>query len=264
MASDRQQFDLDRLRFADDVDWLPVAERARIKTPTVSLRIMATTAWIVATAVSLVAVGFIPPSRRQRGKQSGLRRRMLRSAVRRWLGPGAVRVRTVAELSDLADGTPVRMEGTVRCRPCQSGSPSPFEQLAMTLEVGSEEHPKVYHLIRDRAQDFELVDSRGCAVRIQAAGARLIGPPIVKRTRPIETLRSLEPIDWPPPLDEVRPILRRLAMGTYRLAEGDPIEIYGIKDRAIDRTIAERLARQDPICASLRSSRIAPLIVLTR
>ena len=264
MAGDRQRFDLQRLGFADDVDWLPSAERARIKAPTISLRVMATAAWIMATAISLVAVGFIPPSRRRRGQQSALRRRMLRSALQRWLGPDARRIRNVAELDELKDGTLARMEGTVRSRRSESGTTCPFEQLAVTLELGSEEHPKLYHLVRDRAVDFDLVDSRGRAAHIQTADARLIGPPIDERERSVEALRALEPVDWPPPLDERWPILRRLTMGTFRLADGDKVEVYGTKDRAMDRMVGERLARQDPICAALRSSKTAPLVIVTR
>lgn len=283
MAEEMPQFDLERLAFAGDVDWLPAAERARIQAPAVSLRIAMWSAWFLATAISLVAVGFIPPSRRQRGKYSGSRRRMLRSAARRWLGRDALNAANIAELEEIADGTLVRIEGTVRVRGdrmhrsrgARCGSrvpdgarparvPYSFERLAITIELGSEEHARVYHLQRDRAVDFDLVDDHGRVARVQMAGARLIGPPIAEIGQPLDTLRQLEPVDWPPPLDQHWPTFHRLTMGSFHLVDGDRIAIYGFKDRVIDRCMAGRLARQDPICASVRSGDRTPLVILTR
>lgn len=237
----------------------------------------------MATAVSLIAVGFIPPSRRQRGRHSGLQRRMLRAATCRWLGRDALTPATIAELEEIDDGSLVRIEGTVRIRSdrmhrmsgrgCGSRipevsrparQPTSFERLAITIELGSEEHARVYHLQRDRAVDFDLVDEHGRAARVQMAGARLIGPPIAEIGQPLDVLRQLEPAQWPPPLDQHWPTFHRLTMGSFHLVNGDRVAIYGFKDRVVDRCMAGRLARQDPICASLRSGERAPLVILTR
>ena len=281
MAEQMLQFDLERLAFAGDVDWLPAAERARIQAPAASLRIAMWSAWFVATAISLVAVGFIPPSRRRRGKHGGLRRRMLRSAACRWLGRDALEPANIAELEEIADGHLVRIEGRVRVRGDRmvpgsrraaripdvahpTRGPCSFEQLAITIELGSEEHARVYHLQRDRAVDFDLVDDHGRAARVQMAGARLIGPPIPEIGQPLDALRQLEPVDWPSPLDQLWPTFHRLTMGCFHLVDGDRIAIYGFKDRVIDRCMAGRLARQDPVCAALRSGDRAPLVILAR
>ncbi len=51
-------------------------------------------------------------------------------------------------------------------------------------------------------------------------------------------------------------------MGSYRLERGANVEIYGIKDRVIDRSIRSRLPRDNPVRSSLRSGPDEPLIIL--
>ena len=264
MTEKRRRFELERFRFADDVEWLPTVERARINTPTLSLRAVAVGAWFLATVVSLIAVGFIPPSRRVRGKQSGLQRRMVRSAVHRWLAARAVYVRDFGLLDELPDGTLVRIIGRVRSCGTHVGRPSsPVEQITFTVVLGSEEHVKRYHLVCERGEDFDLVDRRGCAIRIQVADAQVVGPAVEECERPLHDLRGIEPIPWPAPLDQAGGSFRKLTMGTYQLAPGERLEVYGIKDRVVDRELADRLARQEPIRTVLRSDRASPLVMIT-
>ncbi|MEM9490420.1 MAG: hypothetical protein AAGC55_14835 [Myxococcota bacterium] len=255
-------FAVERLRFADDVDWLPPGERARVRAPSISLRLLVRGSWLMATVISVLAVGLIPPSRRRRGQQSELHRRMVRSAVHRWLGRTAVRVTALADLDDLADGTLVRARGWVR--PRDHSRAVPFEQLAVDLELGGDTHSRRYSLIRERAVDFELVDRHGLSIVIQTDGSRLVGPAIATRSRSPDLLHRLGSLPWPPPLDGPWPPLRDLAMGCFRLSDGDEVDIYGALDRIVDRAMDHRLPRQDPVRPALRGSQRSPLIILTR
>ncbi len=248
---------LDRVRFADDVDWLPPGERARVAAPSASLRALAVSAWFVAAATSVLISGYIPPSRRRRGRQGAIRQRMLRSALRRWLGRRATRVRHFADLDNVADGTLVAIRGRV-CGPADAV----FEQIAFTVKTGSEHHPKVYHLVRETAVDFDIADQRGDLLRLQVADSRLIGPVIDEEPCLVDDLPPVALDEWPSVLEREVRLFRDPAMGTYRLGAGGSVEVYGTKDRVVDRSIRSRLHRDDPVRASLRSGHDGPLIIL--
>jgi hypothetical protein len=88
--------------------------------------------------------------------------------------------------------------------------------------------------VTERAVDFALANERGGLIHVEVAGGRLI-------------------------TDDVSPATDREGV-----REGDLIEVIGCKDRRVDPTAEDRLARAEPIRSTLRSGKRMPLIVVAR
>lgn len=85
----------------------------------------------------------------------------------------------------------------------------------------------------ERAVDFALVDEDGYEIWIEVENARLVHP---------------SGHQW--------------ALNDHVVRQGDRIEVVGYKDRRVDPRVADRLGREEPMRATLRSGRAMPLLII--
>jgi hypothetical protein len=112
-------------------------------------------------------------------------------------------------------------------------------------------------LVYEKAVDFLLIDNAGEAVLVDVRNARLIA------TRPkyqrLDRGPAFERILALPLLDK-RPSQKRIAVAETLLADGDRVDILGYESRT-DAT-AERLPREAPLRATIRSGSQFPLLLV--
>jgi hypothetical protein len=194
--------------------------------------------------------------------------RAANAAVRR-------RVRKLARGVDLARLRGERAEGelvhvvgrVVARRPLPSLAASPrvvYRRLLLKVHGVS--------AVLEAGEDFLLVDGRGEPVLVEVAGSRLLPREVPQRRELLDAeLRYLSGLEAPPALAEALQDRRidQQQGGAYRtieaqeivVAEGDDVEIVGVKARVVDPTVEQRLERDTPLRSSLRSSSALPLLI---
>ena len=130
------------------------------------------------------------------------------------------------ELGGIGDGELVRARGRVKLRAEQErGSPLPPGVVFLRRRAKKE--------VQERAVEFSLVDETLGEVWVDVANARLLHPSGEQER-----------------------------LGDHTLRVGDRIEVLGWKNRTIDRSMAERLDRQEPVRIVLRAGRSLPLLII--
>lgn len=127
--------------------------------------------------------------------------------------------------------------------------------------------------VHEAGCDFQLVDESGERAIVEVEGARLIAAdPKRRRVAPesASLLRNLA-MGLPPdalselPAFQKGSLKRRqrlvVTAGERLLRDGDTVEVVGYKSRRVDPTIAERLARETPMRATLRAGKSLPLLL---
>ena len=127
--------------------------------------------------------------------------------------------------------------------------------------------------VHEAAEDFRLVDGSGENAMVQVAGAHLIAPEPKRRKIEGELSKTIIDLTLGPELrgrDDLK--LKQsyagygrnrgqIAAGELVLRDGDEVELVGYKTRSVDVTVQERLARETPLRATLRSGKDLPLLV---
>lgn len=182
--------------------------------------------------------------------------------------------RGAADLSSFAgeaDGMLMHVKGRVRARetlPALLGEERAVYRRVL-IQFGG------VRVIHEAAVDFSLVDEKGEQATVQVAGARLLVPNPERRlfdeepagfkdlALPAELLRELEArrqmMERGKQVDAIR-------IGEFLVRDGDPVELVGYKTRTIDINMSDRLERDLPLRATLRSGKELPLLIspLTR
>jgi hypothetical protein len=167
----------------------------------------------------------------------------------------------LGRLQHTADGELVHVRGRIKAE--------------RTLPAILSEQPAVYRRVvfavagerwvHEAAEDFRLVDASGETALVQVEGAHMIAVD-PKRERLdgelASTVSSLALGEEGRPLPPaIRPYREPVLAGEVLLRDGDEVEIVGYKTRSVDQTVAERLARDTPLRATLRGGRELPLLV---
>jgi hypothetical protein len=250
----------------DDLDWLP--ERYRVLRGAIVSGVwtvigggFATLMWsgahIIVFGKMFVALGAA-------GYWAG--DRVSKGVIRARLGKLARGKVDLARLSNEDDGELVHVRGRVRATETVAGliSSEPGVYRRTRVRFGEVD------IIDEEAVDFQLVDDTGSAVSIEVEGARLlVHDPKLGRTAFPDRLYPLA----------MHPGARRVVMRheqmvargrrsglNIRAAEsmlrpGDEVEAVGYKARKVDPTVADRMARETPMRATLRAGKDLPVIV---
>ncbi|RMH39629.1 MAG: hypothetical protein D6689_15980 [Deltaproteobacteria bacterium] len=241
---------------AEDLDWAPRAfawlHRGVAATIVAGASIPALiefgpVAWFVPGLVAPVA--------------SRVGNRAARALARRRLARVARGEVDLARLDDERDGAVVRVRGTVDATDTLPGlvADEPTVYRRVQLSLGS------VQLVHEAAVDFAITDDAGRRVRVFTAGSRLLcamprqyllsGP---VRDRVLDEVRR----SYIDALLRSRGVFHFDTMGDeYRLRPGDVVDVIGYKTRVVDPR-GDRLARDNPFAAALRSGRRLPLLIV--
>jgi hypothetical protein len=174
----------------------------------------------------------------------------------------------LGRLENAADGELVHVRGRVKAErtfpSLLSGDPVVYRRVVFS--IGSE------RWVHEAAEDFRLVDAGGENALVQVAGARLIAAEPRRVRLEGELARRVFELTVQPEArgrTDLDTRLRRrdrgqIAAGEVVLRDGDEVELVGFKTRSVDVTVSERLARETPLRATLRSGRELPLLVAPR
>ena len=194
--------------------------------------------------------------------------RVAKRIVRGRLGKLASGDVDLARLSNSEDGDLVHLRGTVRAHEqvpsLLGGAPGVYRRVrASFAEVQA---------IEERAVDFQLVDTDGNAIGIEAEGARWL----------VDDAKQMKLIDADVlgPFDDLEPARKFLERRRERLARkkrlwgthqasaaevmlraGDEVEVVGYKSRKVDLSMGDRMFRETPMRATLRAGKDLPLII---
>jgi hypothetical protein len=167
----------------------------------------------------------------------------------------------LARLRSAADGELLHVRGRVVAHDTLPGvlSGRPAVYRRVTFVVGN------LRAIHEAAVDFELVDESGERIRVQVEGSRILAPE-VERVRidekVVQALVDRSPDELLPAFARRRRIGRQnVRAGEFLVQHDDEVEIVGYKTRVLDPTVTERLARDAPMRATLRSGAALPLLV---
>ena len=259
-------YDLERCHLAqDDLAWLPP-----------SLKVLR---WTIAGAVwgglgaavvaalasgKLILLGFwkMIPFFAAGGYWAGDR---VARSVMRWRMEALARgARDLAGLLEEPDGELLHVRGRVVARrtvePILDDQAAVWQRLHFAVGGG--------RAIFEAAVDFHLVDDSGTEVAIEVAEGRLLeGAPA--DLREVDATAVVALMNRAPAA-----VAARLAETCHRdymgppveaaevlLRPGDLVEVVGWKSRVVDPTVAERLHRETPMRATLRSGPRLPLLV---
>jgi hypothetical protein len=177
----------------------------------------------------------------------------------------------LARLSNQEDGELLHVRGTVRAERtipgmlAYQGAASNGVYRRTRVSFGE------VQVIDEEAVDFQLVDKEGNAIAIETDNARLLvhDPKLASWSQP----DKLFPLAQPEAAARVvmrydqalsrgrRRGLPAIQAGEIMLRPGDVVEAVGYKSRKVDPTVAERLARETPMRATLRGGKDLPVIL---
>jgi hypothetical protein len=177
--------------------------------------------------------------------------------------------RGAADLSSFAgeaDGQLMHVKGRVRARetlPALLGEERAVYRRVL-IQFGG------IRVIHEAAVDFALVDEKGERATVQVAGARLLVPDPKRNLfdeEPAELKDLALPAELTKALEERRQMIElgkhvdAIRIGEVIVRDGDPVELVGYKTRTIDINMADRLERDLPLRATLRSGKELPLLI---
>jgi hypothetical protein len=161
------------------------------------------------------------------------------------------------------DGLRIKVRGRVRATETLRGlirdEPAVYRRVSFTLErVG---------LVHEAAVDFWLVDGEGAMVRVEVENARLLAPAFDLDAQTGEAADRLLALPLPRPI--ARAVAKRRARGEsvallggeVLVRDGDEVVVIGMKTRAVDPTVTERLPRDTPMRTMLCAGRDQPLVI---
>jgi hypothetical protein len=176
----------------------------------------------------------------------------------------------VARLKQEPDGELVHVRGRVRARQTLTGLlDGQGQAVYRRVQLFLGQHRFIY----EDAVDFALVDDAGEHIIVQVADARLLASdPKPKKMRaegaPAEGLLALPlPEDGKKWLEWLAKRKRKgkkppqISATEVLLRDGAEVEMVGYKNRVVDVTVDNRLERDTPLRATLRSGRELPLII---
>lgn len=189
--------------------------------------------------------------------------RSARALVRRRLSRYARGEVDLSSLRNEIDGEVLQVTGTVEASDTLPGllEPSPAVYRRLSVSMGR------LQLVHEAAVDFSLTDDRGQRVRVLAADSRLLCP--TGKRYLIEGEAHERVLDEIRRSDVDRLMRERGVFGTeimgdeYLVRPGDRVAVVGYKTRIVDRDVADRLARDEPFRAALRSGKQLPLLIAT-
>jgi hypothetical protein len=159
------------------------------------------------------------------------------------------------------DGELVKVRGRVRVHEPVIGlldeAPAAYRRLEVALGT--------LQVIHEAATDFALVADDGAHIAVLAADARLLGVSARRyRLDGAQERRVLAQILRP----HVTRELHRRGIEHYEtlateclLRDGDEVEIVGYKTRIVDRSVDQRLMRDEPLRTALQSGSRRPLLI---
>lgn len=254
------------LLYKDDLDWLPQSFKVLRWTVTGSIWagmaglvgvFAGATGALAGAGKGLVVAGIAAGDAAARG--------VLRMRLRK-LARGQVQL---SRLAQRADGELVHVRGRVRAREQIDGLVTPARGVFRRVVM----HFGELRVVHEAAVDFVLVDENGESIIVQVEGARIVAPtgkleqwpgtapevaralalPLPKETRRWQEKRTKKLAKGKKPA--------KMRASEYLLRDGDEVEVVGYKNRTVDVTVEERLARDTPLRATLRSGRELPLIL---
>jgi hypothetical protein len=189
-----------------------------------------------------------------------------RSVLRRRLAKLAHGDVDLKKLKQEADGELVHVVGRVRAKQRIEGllgGEGVYRRISFTIGEA--------RVVHEKAVDFALVDESGEAIVVQAAGARLIVPD--EKLHPIGSNRAEVLMSLPLPPSAARAAsdwqvrvrsgkrMAQIRAAEVLLKDGDQVDVVGYKSRVVDPTVAERLERETPFRATVRSGNELPLLI---
>jgi hypothetical protein len=176
----------------------------------------------------------------------------------------------LTRLASASDGELVHVRGRVKAEKTipgvLTGEPCVYRRVIFSL--GGE------RWVHEAAEDFRLVDGSGENAMVQVGDAHLIAAEPKRAKLEGEQASAVIDLTLDPqfrgrPTD---PILRvthkgpgrnrgQITGGELVIRDGDEVELVGYKTRSVDVTVQERLARETPLRATLRSGKELPLLV---
>lgn len=255
-ADDRAIRTVDRVHLLkEDLDWAPSAVLRLNKLVVGGLIAGATIpAFLEFGPMVWFVPGIVAPVAMRLGNRSA------RALARKRLGRYARGEVNLSRLENETDGELLHVRGTVESSATVRGLirdvPAVYRRLQVSLGH--------LQLVHEAAVDFSLTDETGQRVRVLAAGSRLLSP---MNKRYLIQNDSEQRV-----LDEVRRahielLLRRYGLDNFEtmgdeflVQPGDRVDVVGYKTRIIDAG-GERLARQEPFRAALKSGGKLPLLI---
>jgi len=173
----------------------------------------------------------------------------------------------LARLSTAEDGELVHVRGIVRAVGTVPSLLGPTPGVYRRIRAAFND----VIVIDEQAVDFQLVDQEGHAIGIEVEGARwLVDDPELQSTPRPETLFPLaQQEDARRIAERYQALLDRervrhlpsVRASEVMLRPGDRVEAVGYKSRRVDPSVVDRLARETPMRATLRSGKDLPLIL---
>jgi len=243
----------------EDLDWAPAAILRLNKVVVASLVVGATVpAFLKFGPMVWFVPGVMAPVAMRAGNRSA------RALVRRRLGRYARGEVDLSRLRNETDGELLQVTGTVDATHTLDGLLDPRPAVYRRLQVSLGR----LQLVHEAATDFALTDDTGQRVRVLATGSRLLCPMgkryLIEGDAERRVLAEVRRSHIDRILHE-RGIEQFETMGDeYLVRPGDRVDIVGYKTRVVDRAIQERLARDDPFRAALRSGERLPLLIAVR
>ncbi len=162
------------------------------------------------------------------------------------------------------DGQLVHVVGRIRARQTLpsilTGEPVVFRRTVVQADAKPFRRPPLsLPVVYEAAFDFGLVDESGEEVLLDVADARLIVSD--EKFQKLPAGAALERV-WAlvseSPEQSKRPSLR---VSEVVVLDGDRVEVVGYKTRVVDVSVAERMERDTPLRATLRSGAESPLLI---
>jgi hypothetical protein len=243
----------------EDLDWAPTAILRLNKLVVASLVVGATVpAFLKFGPMVWFVPGIVAPFALRVGNRSA------RALVRRRLSRYARGEVDLSSLRNEIDGELLQVSGTVDATDTVSGLLDPVPCVYRRLQVSLGR----IQLIHEAAVDFTLTDDSGQRVKVLASGSRLLCP-ISKRylieseaeSRVLAEVRRTH-IDK---LLHQHGLEHFEVMGDeFLVRAGHRVDVVGYKTRVVDQRLEERLARDNPFRAALRSGEKLPLLIAAK
>jgi len=248
----------------DDLDWLP--ERYRLLRGAVVGSVWATlggafaaTVWFTAGHGVIYVAGKGVLAIGAGGYWLG--DRVSKGIVSRRLAKLASGDVDLSRLSNSTDGDLVHVRGVVRASKTVAsrlgGSPGVYRR---TRAVFGEQAA-----IEEEAVDFQLVDAEGHAIGVEVDRARWLvhdGKLQKVTLADVESLLELPAVQKLVAPGKMRRKTPPIRATEVMLRPGDEVEVVGYKSRKVDPTVVDRLARETPMRATLRSGKELPVVIL--
>jgi hypothetical protein len=240
----------------EDLDWAPTAIHRLNKLVVASVVVGATVPALMKFGPMVWFVpGIVAPVALRLGNRSA------RELARRRLGRYARGDVDLSRLRDESDGELVRVSGVVNAQETLRGlvSDAPAVYRRLQVSLGS------VQIIHEAAVDFSLTNDSGQRVKVLASESRLLCPTPRRYLIGGESEQRV--------LDEVlrthiNHLLRHRGLDKFEtmgdeflVRPGDQVDVVGYKTRIVDPDLEDRMARDNPFRAALRSGQRLPLLV---